>query len=99
MAITNDTSREQSEGTTAQGVVLVQSIPMPEGSTAVQGPDFNSGIGISAILNDYYYKMGFQASTFGQALNVINEMVFFAVIILFLKVKSAELEIIGRAFD
>lgn len=71
-----DVSSSPTEG---QDAVLVRSEAMPEGSTVVRGYEF-SGIGAQV---DYhamlraYKSTGFQATNFGLAVDVVNEMVMF----------------------
>ena len=55
-------------------VVLQDSEPMPEGSLAVQGYDFNQGVNYHALLESYR-TTGFQAMHFGQAVEQVNKMV------------------------
>lgn len=58
--------------------VLVKSVEMPEGSQKVEELDFNDfkGRPITAedLLNGMKH-MGFQASSIGEAVRIINEMV------------------------
>ncbi|XP_066944724.1 probable deoxyhypusine synthase [Macrobrachium rosenbergii] len=53
--------------------VLVQSESMPEGTPVVQGYDFNNGIDYHKLFQSYKYS-GFQATSFGCAVEEINRM-------------------------
>jgi deoxyhypusine synthase len=41
----------------------------------VEGYDFNSGVDYSRMLSDSYPRMGFQATSLGDAIKLVNEMV------------------------
>lgn len=68
----------------AAAAVLVQSEPMPLDSVKVAGPDFNalkqaatergSGITVDELLASMY-TTGFQASSLGKAIEVVDQMV------------------------
>ena len=55
--------------------VLVQSIPMPESSKTVVGPDFNKNLSMSELVGSHYFRIGFQATNLGKAIEIINNMV------------------------
>lgn len=58
--------------------VLVKSVEMPEGSQKVEELDFNKFKGRPITVDDLYQgmkHMGFQASSMGEAIRIINEMV------------------------
>lgn len=51
-----------------------QTIPIPEDTPKVRGYDFNRGVDHQALLQSFY-NTGFQATSFGLAVNQINMMV------------------------
>jgi len=58
--------------------VLVQSSGMPEGSQKVEELDFNKFTGRQITVDDLIggmNNMGFQASSIGEAVRIINDMV------------------------
>ncbi|KAF8313068.1 Deoxyhypusine synthase [Clavulina sp. PMI_390] len=57
----------------AQAAVLVQSAPIPEDAKAVQGPDFEKKQDLNSFLESYE-KIGFQATSFGRAVQIVNNM-------------------------
>ncbi|KAG0147687.1 hypothetical protein CROQUDRAFT_132431 [Cronartium quercuum f. sp. fusiforme G11] len=57
----------------AKANVFVPSIPIPSDSTSVYGPDFNNPFGLEKLLASYE-RIGFQASSFHQAIEIINKM-------------------------
>ncbi|CAG8692488.1 36357_t:CDS:2 [Gigaspora margarita] len=59
--------------TVAAQAVLVKSASMPDNATTVIGPDFNQNHSLKDLLNSYS-RIGFQATSVGQAINVINQM-------------------------
>ncbi|KAF7729206.1 hypothetical protein EC973_004735 [Apophysomyces ossiformis] len=61
---------EQSD---AQAAVFVQSVQMPEDSVLVQGPNFNKPLTLSDLMSSYK-TMGFQASSLGEAIEIVEEM-------------------------
>ncbi len=64
--------------TEATNAVLVPSVEMPEGSQKVEELDFNKFKGRPITAEDLYEgmkHMGFQASSMGEAVRIINEMV------------------------
>ena len=64
--------------TSATSAVLVQSSGMPEGSQKVEELDFNQFAGRAVTVDDLISgmnHMGFQASSIGEAVRIINNMV------------------------
>lgn len=62
----------------ALGAVLMASASMPEGARKVEELDFNKFKGRPITAEDLYHgmkNMGFQASSIGEAIRIINEMV------------------------
>ena len=59
----------------ARQAVMMNSTGMPTGSMEVRGYDFNEGRDISKMLRQFYPSTGFQASAFGEAIRVVNEMI------------------------
>jgi len=60
--------------TAVREVILVPSKADVTGLKPVQGYDFNKGVDFEALLNAYR-TMGFQATSFGDAVDEINRMV------------------------
>jgi deoxyhypusine synthase len=58
---------------TAEGVVLVKSVDMPEGSLEVKGYDFNQGVDYDKIFESMMTN-GFQATNFAMAVEQIQKM-------------------------
>ncbi|GCB85191.1 hypothetical protein scyTo_0025806, partial [Scyliorhinus torazame] len=58
----------------ALDAVLKPSGIMPEGSLQIKGYDFNRGIDYQALMQSYL-TTGYQASSFGQAVQQINVMI------------------------
>lgn len=58
----------------AKANVFVPSIPIPSDSTSVCGPDFNHRFGLDELLGSYK-RIGFQASSLHQSIEIINNMV------------------------
>jgi deoxyhypusine synthase len=54
--------------------VLVASAPVPSGSVSVNGPDFESPLDLQSLLSSYD-KIGFQATSLGKAIHIVNRMV------------------------
>jgi deoxyhypusine synthase len=62
----------------ATDAVLKPSDPVPEGSRQVQGIDFNQYASRSITVEELvggYANMGFQATSVGEAVRIINNMV------------------------
>lgn len=51
-----------------------QTVPIPEDTPKVRGYDFNQGVDHQALLQSFY-NTGFQATSFGLAVNQIKMMV------------------------
>lgn len=58
----------------AKEAVLKPSCDLPEDIQKIKGYDFNQGVDLQAVLNSYI-TTGFQASSFGLAVQEINLMV------------------------
>lgn len=58
----------------SKDAVLVQSEELPEGTPTVQGYDFNNGIDYHSLFQSYKHS-GFQATSFGCAVEEINRMI------------------------
>ena len=54
--------------------VLKRSDPVPEDATFVQGPNFDECIDLQKLL-DSYERIGFQATSLGRAIHIVNKMV------------------------
>ena len=77
MAAPNDSSAP----TAATEAVLKPSEPLPEGSRQVEGIDFNQYATRSITVEELvsgYANMGFQATSVGEAVRIINDMVRFS---------------------
>jgi deoxyhypusine synthase len=72
--MSNTSNTNQSEPKGALDAVFVESVEMPEGSVLIQGPDFNKKLSLSDLL-DSYKRMGYQASSLGEGIDIIKEMV------------------------
>ncbi|KAJ7095349.1 Deoxyhypusine synthase [Mycena belliarum] len=59
--------------TGASAAVLVPSAPMPESSVAVEGPNFDFPLSLQAFIKSYE-RIGFQATSLGRAINIVNQM-------------------------
>jgi deoxyhypusine synthase len=67
-------SDSENLGLTAEGLVMIGSEDMPEGTPIVRGPDFNDpSIDLAALLASYA-TMGFQATNVAAAIEEINKM-------------------------
>jgi deoxyhypusine synthase len=58
----------------ASNAVLLPSQPVPEGAVSVEGPNFDSEVGLGDLL-DSYERIGFQATSLGRAIRIVNKMV------------------------
>jgi deoxyhypusine synthase len=58
----------------AAAAVLAPSAPVPEDAIPVIGPDFEKELSLASFLNSYN-TIGFQASSFGKAIDIVNQMV------------------------
>ena len=73
--MTTPTTHEASSvPTQASAAVLVRSAPMHEGSISVQGPDFDNPLSLQDFLGSYE-RIGFQATSFGKAVHIVDKMV------------------------
>ena len=54
--------------------VLQPSEPVPNTAVSVRGPDFDANLSLQDLLKSYE-RIGFQASNFGKAINIVNRMV------------------------
>lgn len=74
------TAAQASAPSDATDAVLKPSDPVPEGSRQVQGIDFNQYAKRSITVEELvggYASMGFQATSVGEAVRIINDMVSF----------------------
>ena len=60
----------------ASAAVLVQSEPVPPSAVSVEGPNFDNRLDLQQLLASYE-RIGFQANSFGRAINIVNKMVCF----------------------
>jgi deoxyhypusine synthase len=58
----------------ATAAVLAPSAPVPEDAIPVVGPDFEKKMDLAAFLQSYN-TIGFQANSFGKAVDIVNQMV------------------------
>ncbi|KAF8707814.1 Deoxyhypusine synthase, partial [Rhizoctonia solani] len=58
---------------TAAAAVLVQSHPVPDNAMPIKGPDFDSPLDLNALLGGYE-RIGFQATSLGKAIDIVNKM-------------------------
>jgi deoxyhypusine synthase len=70
----NKNNDELSALKTATASVLLRSAPISENSVTVKGPDFNQHLTLHELLESYS-RIGFQASSVGKAIEIINKMV------------------------
>ncbi|KAH9853655.1 Deoxyhypusine synthase [Lenzites betulinus] len=63
----------QSIPTGASAAVLKPSEPMPDFAVSVEGPNFEQDISLQQLL-DSYKRIGFQANSLGQAIDIVNKM-------------------------
>ena len=66
------TEDERPPGATA--AVLAPSAPIPQDAVPVVGPNFEGKVDLASLLQSYN-TIGFQASSFGEAVNIVNQMV------------------------
>lgn len=62
--------------TEAAAAILQPSDPLPNDAISVQGPDFEKPLSLDGFLKSYE-RIGFQASSLGKAIHVVNKMVNF----------------------
>lgn len=58
----------------AAAAVLKRSEPLPETAISVQGPDFDKSLSLQELLSSYE-RIGFQATSLGEAVEIVNRMV------------------------
>ena len=58
----------------ASAAVLQPSEPVPDNAISVQGPNFDNPLSLHAFLAAYE-RVGFQATSLGKAINIVNRMV------------------------
>jgi deoxyhypusine synthase len=75
-AIKEEKNKEEAALKTATASVLLRSTPVPENSVTVKGPDFNQQLSLHELLENYS-RIGFQASSVGKAIELINKMVIY----------------------
>ncbi|EDR12843.1 uncharacterized protein LACBIDRAFT_246018 [Laccaria bicolor S238N-H82] len=59
----------------ASAAVLLPSDPIPDTAVSVQGPNFDNHLTIQELLESYE-RIGFQANSLGQAISIVNKMVY-----------------------
>ncbi|KAJ2387794.1 hypothetical protein GGI05_003980, partial [Coemansia sp. RSA 2603] len=57
----------------ATAAVLVESEQLPKDTKLIKGYDFDNGVDYNALLSSYL-TTGFQASSFGRAVEIVNHM-------------------------
>jgi len=60
--------------TAAAAAILQPSDPLPSNAISVQGPDFEKPLSLDGFLKSYE-RIGFQASSLGRAIQIVNKMV------------------------
>ena len=60
--------------TKAAAAILQPSHPVWDNAVPVHGPDFEHDMTLETLLASYQY-IGFQATGFGQAIDIVNQMV------------------------
>lgn len=65
---------EQTVPSGASAAVLQPSEPIPDTAVSVEGPNFDNSLNLQDLLYSYE-RIGFQATSFGRAINIINKMV------------------------
>jgi deoxyhypusine synthase len=58
----------------ASAAVLQPSEAVPDHTPYVRGPNFEKPFTVQSLLSDYE-RIGFQATGFGKAINIVNKMV------------------------
>lgn len=58
----------------AAAAVLVQSQPVPEDAIPIRGPNFDNPLDLNALLGGYE-RIGFQATSLGKAIRIVDKMV------------------------
>lgn len=59
----------------ATAAVLAPSHPVPKDAISVLGPNFEKSHDLASFLESYS-RIGFQANSFGKAVDIVNQMVF-----------------------
>jgi hypothetical protein len=69
---------KESDAVTAANAVLKPSVAMPAASTRIRGVDFNEYSSPITVkeLTSHFSRTGFQASSIGRAIEIINNMVY-----------------------
>lgn len=60
--------------TGASAAVLKPSDPISDDAISVQGPNFDNALSFAELMKSYE-RIGFQASSFGTAVSIVNKMV------------------------
>ena len=58
----------------ASAAVLKPSDPIPANTISVEGPNFDDELNLQELLSSYG-RIGFQATSFGRAIDIVNKMV------------------------
>jgi deoxyhypusine synthase len=77
IAVATENNNGNETENAAQRTVMVKSTPIDPNLPIVRGYDFNLGRDVDALLTSSFLTTGFQATSFGQAVSTINEMVCF----------------------
>jgi deoxyhypusine synthase len=62
----------------ASAAVLQPSEPISDSAISVQGPDLEKNLSLQDLLKSYE-RIGFQASSLGRAIDIVNRMVCFLI--------------------
>ena len=60
--------------TDASAAVFQRSLPLQENAVSVQGPNFDLPLSLQDLLESYE-RIGFQATSLGRAIHIVNRMV------------------------
>lgn len=58
----------------AQAAILKESEPVPDNAIPVKGPNFDDEVGLQEFFRSYE-RIGFQATSFGRAIDIVDKMV------------------------
>jgi deoxyhypusine synthase len=58
----------------AAAAVLQRSVSVPDDAVSVQGPNFDAPMSLQQLLG-CYERIGFQATSLGRAIEIVNRMV------------------------
>lgn len=58
----------------ASNAILLPSQPIPEDTLSVEGPDFDKNVDLDGLLGSYE-RIGFQATSLGRAIQIVDKMV------------------------